>query len=128
MRLARHKQFGASGEKSEYVAAQLNLFNEAGVFSDPEAEPELVEIENHYRKRTRLTTDKLPDALPMEVVEHELPEDERHCADCGSELHDMGKETHRELVIIPVQVKLQEHVRYTYSCRPASRQRSPYLW
>lgn len=29
----------------------------------------------------------------------------------------MGKETRRELVIIPVQVKIREHVRYTYSCR-----------
>lgn len=33
MRLSRHRQFGASSEKSEYDAAQLNLFNEAEVFA-----------------------------------------------------------------------------------------------
>lgn len=117
MRLARHRQFGASSEKSEYDSAQLNLFNEAEVFASPEAEPELVQIEKHYRKRTRLTTDKLPDDLPIEVVEHGLPEDEQHCTHCGGELHVMGKENHRELVIIPAQVKIREHVRYTYACR-----------
>lgn len=117
MRLARHRQFGPSSEKSEYDAAQLNLFNEAEVFAGPKAEPELVEIEKHYRKRTRLTTDKLPDDLPVEVVEHGLSEDERRCAHCGGELHVMGKETRRELVIIPDQVKIREHVRYIYSCR-----------
>lgn len=117
MRLARYRQFGASSEKSEYDNRQLNLFNEAEVFVGPEAEPELVQIETHYRKRTRLTTDKLPDDLPVEVVEHGLPEAERICPECGGELHVMGKEIRRELVIIPAQAKIREHVRYTYSCR-----------
>lgn len=40
MRLARHKQFGTSSEKSEYDAGQLNLFNEVEVVEHklPEAE------------------------------------------------------------------------------------------
>ena len=33
MRLSRHRQFGASSEKSEYDLAQLNLFNEAEVMA-----------------------------------------------------------------------------------------------
>lgn len=117
MCLARHRQFGASSEKSEYDAEQLNLFNEAEIFAAPASEPELVEVEKHYRKRTRLTTDKLPDDLPVEVVEHELPEDERVCPDCGNELHTMGRDSRRELVIIPAQVKIREHVRHVYACR-----------
>lgn len=40
--------------------------------------PELVEVEKHYRRRTRLVTDKLPEDLPIEVVEHELPEAFKH--------------------------------------------------
>lgn len=119
MRLARHKQFGPSSEKSKYDPEQLNLFNEAEVFVDPEvAEPELVEIEKHYRKRTRLTTDKLPDDLPVEVVEHGLPASEQSCPACDGTLHVMGRETlRRELVIIPAQVTIREHVRLTYACR-----------
>src|SRR5215469_13785716 len=71
-RLQKHRQFGASSEKSEYDLNQLSIFNEAEVTADTTvAEPELVEVEKHYRKRTRLTTDRLPDNLPIETVIHE---------------------------------------------------------
>ena len=63
-RLAKHRQFGASSEKSEYD--QLNLFNEAEATADVHStEPELVEIQKHYRKRTRLINDRLPEDLPI---------------------------------------------------------------
>lgn len=55
----------------------------------PCPEPGLVEIEKHYWGR-RLTTDKLPDDLPVEVVEHELPEAERACPVCDEPLHVVG--------------------------------------
>lgn len=118
MRLARHKQYGSSSEKSEYDAEQLNLFNEAEFFAVPTPEPELVEVEKHYRKRTRLTTDKLPDDLPVEVVEHVLPESEQVCPVCDEPLHVMGKEVvSRNVRLIPARAVIEEHVRYTYSCR-----------
>lgn len=117
MRLARHRQFGASSEKSEYDLQQLNLFNEAEMFADADPEPELVEIEKHYRKRTRLTTDKLPDDLPVEVIEHTLPEAERICEECGQALHVMSHNVRRELKIIPAQVSIVEHRQAVYSCR-----------
>jgi transposase len=117
-RLAKHRQFGVSSEKSEYDFGQLSIFNEAELFADEKAaEPELVEVETHYRKRTRLTTDKLPEDLPVEVIEHELTEAERVCPDCCGVMHRMGRETRRELVIIPAQVKLREHIRHVYACR-----------
>ena len=118
LRLSRHKQFGASSESSGQNPDQLSFFNEAEVCADANVpEPELVEIEKHYRKRTRLTTDKLPDSLPVEIVEHDLPEDEQVCPSCGGELHVMGRDVRRELVIIPAQVKIREHVRKVYTCR-----------
>ena len=65
MRLSRHRQFGASSEKSEYDLSQLNLFNEVEVMAMPEQpEPELVEVEKHYRKK-RSATDRLPENLPI---------------------------------------------------------------
>ena len=116
MRLSRHRQYGASSEKSEYDHEQLNLFNEVEVMTG-EPETELVEIEKHYRKRTRLTTDKLPEDLPVDVIEHELPENEQICCECGGKLHVMNNDIRRELVIIPEQVKIREHRRAVYSCR-----------
>lgn len=50
-RLSKHKQFGASSEKSQYDTEQLSLFDEAEITADEKVpEPELVEIEKHYRK------------------------------------------------------------------------------
>ncbi len=121
-RLSKHRQFGASSEKSEYDFGQLTIFNEAEIFADANMpEPEFVEIEKHYRKRTRLTTDKLPDDLPVEVVEHDLPESERVCPECGGELHVMGRDMRRELVIVPAQVKIREHVRKIYACHSCEK-------
>lgn len=116
--LLKHRQFGARSEKSEYDFSQISIFDEAEATADEDvSEPELIEIEKHYRKRTRLTTDRLPDNLQVEIVEHVLPAEEQICPECGEDMHVMGKETRRELVIIPAQVKIREHVRRVYACR-----------
>jgi len=80
-------------------------------------EPSLTKVKAHYRKRTRLTTDKLPDDLPVEVIEHELPETERVCTECGGKLHTMGKEIREELKVIPAKAVIIRHVRHIYLCR-----------
>ena len=118
MRLSRHRQFGASSEKSEYDLAQLNLFNEAEVMATPEQpEPELVEVEKHYRKAKRSAADRLTEDFPVEVIEYTLPEGEQVCCECGGELHVMGHESRRELKIIPAQASIVEHRRAVYGCR-----------
>jgi transposase len=117
-KLSKHRQFGSSSEKSEYDSAQLSIFNEAEILSDPSlVEPQLITVEKHYRKRTRLVTDKLPDELPIETICYELPADELGCPECGKALHVMGQEVRRELKIIPAQVSIIQHVSKTYSCR-----------
>ena len=117
-RLSQHRQFGVSSEKSEYDFNQISLFNEAEVSADANVpEPELIEIERHYRKRKRLTNDQLPDNLPIEVVEHDLPVSEQICSECGENLHVMGRETRREFKIIPAKAVIVEHVRNVYACR-----------
>lgn len=116
LRLAKYRQFGVSSEKSEYD--QLNLFNETEASADANVvEPELCEIQRHYRKRTRLTSDRLPENLPVEIVEHDLDVEEKECPQCGGDMHVMGRERRRELVIVPAQVKIREHVRKVYACR-----------
>jgi len=118
--LARRRQFGASSEKSEYD--QLSLFNEVEATADVKVvEPELTEIKRHFRKRRRLVNDDLPEDLPVEIALHDLPESERVCCVCSGELHVMGRETRRELVIIPAQAKIREHVRKVYACRDCEK-------
>jgi transposase len=116
IRLAKNNQFGVSSEQTNVL--QMSLFNEAESTADLTApEPELTEIKTHYRKRTRLTTDKLPKDMPVEVVEHELPVKERVCPDCGDELHTMGREEREELKIIPAKAVIVRHIRHVYACR-----------
>lgn len=114
IRLAKHKQFGVSSEQTN--VDQINFINEAEVTVDL-AVPEttLTEVKAYRRKKTRLTTDKLPKDLPVEVVEHMLPEAECICPDCGSELHTMGRDFREELKIIPAKAVIVRHVRHIYS-------------
>ena len=115
-RLAKHKQFGASSEQTDLN--QLNLFNEVEQSAELIApEPQISEIKAHYRKKTRLTTDRLPEDLPVEVIEHKLPEGNRACPDCGYPLHKMGEDVREELKIIPAKAVIVRHVRYVYACR-----------
>jgi transposase len=114
--LLRHNQYGASSEQSS--TDQISLFNEVEAFSNLSApEPEISEVKAHYRKKTRLTTDKLPKDMPVEIIEHELPEDERDCPECGEKLHTMGREIREELKIIPAKGVIVRHIRHVYSCR-----------
>jgi transposase len=114
--LSKHKQYGASSEQTD--SNQISMFNEVESTADTsQPEPELTEVKTHYRRRTRLTTDKLPEDLPVEVIEHELPEDGRNCSACGSGLHTMGKEIREEIKIIPAKAVVVKHIRHVYGCR-----------
>ena len=116
-RLAQHHRFGASSEKSDYD--QMNLFNEPEISSDIlVSEPELVEVEKHFRKRKTMVNDKLPEDLPVETVVHDLPAEEQVCPECDGKLHVMGHETlRRELKLIPAKAVIAEHIRKVYACR-----------
>ena len=115
MRLARHKQFDSSSEKSEYN--QLSLFDEAEAYTDPQKpEPELTEVKAHYRKKAAESKERLPEDLPVEIVEHKLPEEERIYPECGEVLRVIGKTERETLVIIPATAKTRRDVTYTYAC------------
>ncbi len=114
--LAEHKQYGVSSEQTHLN--QMTLFNASETTADSTQErSKITEVKAHYRKRTRLTTDKLPEDLPVEIIEHELPEKDRNCPECGSGMHTMGKETREEIKLIPAKVVILRHVRHIYACR-----------
>ena len=97
LRLHRQKRFGASSEKmDEDGLEQLSLlFNEAEVYVEQEkAEP--VAVAAHVRNRkSGSVKDVVPDNIPVEVVEHRLPEDELSCPICGTEMVEEKKSARR---------------------------------
>lgn len=123
IRLLLHKRFGPSSEK--LPDEQLRLFNEAEV--DMEAEAEAAEQAAPAADAepapsagapTRSTRGRKPlsATLPRIRVEHDLGEAQKHCA-CGCTLTRIGEVLSEQLDIIPAQVRVLEHVRFTYACK-----------
>ena len=107
MKLSRRKLFGASSGKSSASEQLSFLFNEAEVYEDQGAvqEEETVPVAAHERRRrSGSVKDVLPENVPVDVVEHRIPEEERICEECGTVMQEIGKEVRRTLQIIPAQV------------------------
>ena len=116
LNLSKHRQFGASSEKTVYD--QGTIFNEAESSANEKAsEPDIEEVKAYRRKKSHKSSDRLPPDLPVEIIEYELPEEERICPDCGEQLHVMGHESREELKLIPAKAIITRHVRYVYACR-----------
>ena len=118
LRLARHRLFGRSSERTE-LPEQLGLFNEVEILADAAPEEEKIAYTRKKRKGKR---EEFYEGLPCERIIHELSEDERICPDCGDALHACGQSVlRREVKIIPAQVNALEHVQAVYSCRRCER-------
>ena len=122
MRQLIEQRFGPATEK--YRIEQRDLFlDEAEALAElePPAEPEpkadLPEGAPPARKRRRGGRAALPPELPRVEVLHELPEDERHCAEDGTELAVIGEEVSEQLDVIPAQVRVIRHIRRKYACK-----------
>ena len=125
LRLARHKQFGASSEKSEdTLVEQLSfLFNEAEVFSAAEKEEaeNITVVAAHKRhKKHEYTLDSIPEGIETKQVEHRLEGEDLVCPQCGDTMTEIGKEVVRTLEIIPAQTIVHEDIYYTYACKNCS--------
>ena len=127
LRLARHKQFGSSSEKSEdTLMEQLSfLFNEAEVFSvaDKEAEENVTVVAAHKRrKKHEYTLDNIPEDIPTERIEHRLEGEDLVCPQCGDIMTEIGTEVVNKLKIVPAQTIVEQHVYYTYACRNCNKE------
>ena len=120
-RLAQHKRFGASSEKTHPDQIELNLFNEAEVLAPAASEEPSMETVTYSRKKPGSREAKL-DKFPLETICYELPEAEQICACCSGALHEMSTETRNEITVIPAEVKVTRHVRQVYACRRCERE------
>ena len=123
LRLARHKQFGASSEKSDdTLMEQLSfLFDEAEVFSE-KGEDNVTSVAAHKRhKKHEYTLDSIPEGMQTKQVEHRLEGDDLVCPQCGDTMTEIGKEVVRTLEIIPAQMVVREDIYYTYACQACNK-------
>ena len=127
LKLSKKKLFGRSSEQAEQlVMDQLSLtMNEAEayIFGMNSAGKAPVTVKAYERKRqSGNVLDVVPEGTPAEVVEHRLPENERICSACGSEMVEIGKEVRRSLMMKPAEFWVREDVYYTYACKSCERE------
>lgn len=117
------KLFGTSSEKSKNVAGQLSLFNEAEQEAHPLEElpeDEPVTVKEHTRKAKR-TNDEIFKGVPSRDELIPLSEEQRHCADCGTEMEVIGKEFVRhEFRFTPAKGEIVNIYRETAKCPKCS--------
>ena len=121
LKLSKKKLFGRSSEQAQLVMDQLGLIMneaEAYIFGMNSAGKAPVTVKAYERKRqSGNVLDVVPEGTPAEVVEHRLPENERICSACGSEMVEIGKEVRRSLMMEPAEFWVREDVYYTYACK-----------
>ena len=122
LKLSKKKLFGRSSEQAEQmVMEQLSFtYNEAEAYASGTnaAAEKPVAVKAHERKRqSGNVLDVVPEGTRTEVVEHRLPENERICSACGSELVEIGKDVRRTLQMKPAEFWIREDVYYTYACK-----------
>ena len=127
LKLSKKKLFGRSSEQAEQmVMDQLSLTMnemEAYAFGTKAAAEKQISVKAHERKRqSGNVLDVVPEGTRTEVVEHRLPENERICSACGSELVEIGKEVRRTLQMKPAEFWVREDVYYTYACKNCERE------
>jgi transposase len=117
IRLQRHRQFGASSEKSP---GQAELFDEAELLGEEDeattdVEPSEQSAPSRSNRKPR-GRKPLPPQLPRIRIEHDLPDIQKTCA-CGCQRTLIGEETSEQLDIIPAKVRVLVHVRKKYACK-----------
>ncbi|MDD4369294.1 MAG: IS66 family transposase, partial [Oscillospiraceae bacterium] len=119
LRLSRHRQFGSKSEQTpadDYV--QLSLFDEPEVYSTPDqAEPTMAEIVQSYKRRKKAATERLPEDLPVEIIDDTLPESARHCGACQAPYVNIGVETRDTLKLAPAKAYILRERRHVYACK-----------
>lgn len=118
-KLAQHRQFGTSSERTTSGESQTELlFNEAENVADSAPEDAIEETVTYTRKQKSVGhRQEMIKDLPVEVREYRRPQEEQVCSCCGGHLHEMSTQTRDELVIIPASAKVIRHLQYSYSCR-----------
>lgn len=115
---AAKQRFGASSEKTPQVDGQCFLFGELIGGTANEMEAKVINIKEHKRPvRKKGDRENLIKALPHEIIECVLNDEEAVCKICDSELVIIGKKKVRsEMEYIPAKLIIKDYVQYVYKC------------
>ena len=124
LKVLAKNHFGSKHESaSDEVIGQMAL-----LFDEPELYAHLEEIqqketkvpEQKPKKKRAFVLDELPANAELEVVTHELPEEERTCPVCGAVMEPVGEEVVRTLELVPAKYVVHEDHYVNYKCNNCS--------
>lgn len=101
LELAKHRRFGKKNEVGEPIAQDTS---------------KLIHVNAHARKKK--TNGRLIDLslLPRHKVYHDLPDTDKSCSCCQTQLKLIGSDTSEQVEVLPQRLYVEEHIRYKYSC------------
>jgi transposase len=124
LRLERLRRYAPRSEK-----IRDRLFNEAEQAAGEDKEGDDVDVagvpdtglpDAHKPEPKKPGRKPLPEDLPRERIEHDLPEDQKACPCCRNRMHRMGENVSEQLHI-EVKATVLQHVRFKYACRHCDR-------
>ncbi len=115
LELYRRYVFGPRRERLVEAPGQGHLF-ELDVVETVAALPELPARDDQAPARVRRSRKPDYDRLPQVRIEHDVPEAEKVCTQCGEPKARIGEDEQRVLEFIPARFELQVHVLPKYAC------------
>jgi len=115
--ISNNQRFGRKSEKLDVIEGQLNLFNEAEKLTETlwVPEPSIDEVVVKPKpKKSKGTRDAELKGLPIEIIEHILPE-EKLQEIFGDSWKELPVETYKRLKYVPAVYTVEEHQVHLYA-------------
>ena len=116
--IANHHRFGRKSEKLDVMEGQLNLFNEAEKLTETlwVLEPPIEDVVKPKPKKSKGTRESDLKGLPVEIIEHTLPDEELQEM-FGDSWKELPIETYKRLRYTPAAYTVEEHQVHLYAGR-----------
>lgn len=111
-------RLGLFGRRSERLhPGQLGLIENGDAPAPDASEPVANEtVKEKRQKRQGHGRTRFPEHLPREVIELDVPEDERSCPECGQAMSSIGEDTCERGHIVPARMVVKRYVKKKYAC------------
>ena len=124
IRQLKKGKFVSAKESYTVPVEQLPLFNEVEELCDKPALPAgggiLEEVKGYKRKKGRGKREPFPEELEREDVIIDIPDTEKSCSCCGSQLKEIGEEVTEKLKTIPARTTIIRERKKKYACKSCS--------